>query len=530
DLTEAVGGLRDLQNGRLLELQDQTAADRIEADAMLALARDASAILSRISTARAFERDLAATRDPASAEEIRSQLRSASNIANDLLSQGHTEPVEKQITALVEGIAGFNAALDPLVANMSQQDEAAAAMASAGAGLYHNVAVLADQQQAAMQADKALSLTIIAGVIAGAVLLAIGVAIGLGRAIGRPINRIVADMARLSAGDLAIEVQGAGRGDEIGKIASALQVFKETAVAAEAANLAREEAAEAARQRAAHMAETSDAFTRRVHQVLDQLMAAGSALRGTADAMTDIASETKQQAGAASELTGETAANVDMVAAATEELSASIQEVSSQITNTSTQADGARLEASRASGTITALHSGASKVGEVVKIISEIAEQTNLLALNATIEAARAGDAGKGFAVVASEVKALAQQTARATEEIASQIAQIQRQITEAVPVIESVARTIETLAETSMQVASSAEEQNATTRDISANASKAATNTRGVTEQMSSLVDAANSASEAATEVLRAAGELTETGGVLKSEIDAYVRQIAAA
>jgi methyl-accepting chemotaxis protein len=530
ELTAAVGALRDIQNARLEELQVQTAADRAEEASMLAVARQASVMLANIASARAYERDLAATRNPASADEIRRLLRSVQTIANEILVQNHPESVLMQVRLVVDAVAKFEASVDALVENMAQQDAAAVVMAEAGETLRENVAVLAAEQEAAMLADKKLSVLIIAGAIAGAVLLAVAVAFGLGRAIGRPINRIVADMARLSAGDLEVEIHGVGRRDEIGRIASALQVFKETAVEAAAASRAREADAKAARQRAEHIAELTAAFTGRIQTVLQQLTDAGTALRGTADQMSGIARETKEKAGAASELTAQTSANVGMVAAATEELSASIQEVSSQITHTSTQADGARLEAGRASSTINELHAGAAKVGEVVKIISEIAEQTNLLALNATIEAARAGDAGKGFAVVASEVKALAQQTARATEEIAAQIAQIQRQITEAVPVIESVARTIESLAETSMQVASSAEEQNATTRDISANAAKAADNTRGVTEQMSTLVEAASRASEAAGEVLRAAGELGQAGAVLKDEIDTYVRDIAAA
>lgn len=530
DLTEAVGALRDEQNANLAMLQDETQAKRAEADAMLALARDASAVLARIANARAYERDLAATRNMTHVDEIRVLLSSANNIALALVDQAQTEPVRKQIDTLIEGIAGFGAAIDSLAGNMQQQDQAAAEMTLAGQEVQANVALLAQQQEAAMQADKDLAMAIIAAAVAGAVLLAVAIALGLGRAIGKSMNRIVADMGRLSAGDLQVKIDGVGRTDEIGKIAAALQVFKETAIEAEATNRAREGDAEAARQRAAQMAQTSSAFTSRIHQALDQLLTAGSALRSTADNMTSIASDTKEKASAASDLTAQTSTNVDMVAAATEELSASIQEVSTQITHTSSQADGAKAEASRASNTINELHAGAAKVGEVVKIISDIAEQTNLLALNATIEAARAGDAGKGFAVVASEVKALAQQTAQATDDIASQIALIQRQITEAVPVIESVAATIETLAETSLQVASSAEEQNATTRDISANASKAASNTRGVTDQMHSLVEAANSASEAATQVLKSAGDLTETSGVLKSEIDDYVQQIAAA
>lgn len=530
DLTGAVGALRDLQSTRLSELQELTTQHREASNAMLRVVRDVSSILAKISDARTLERDLAATRDARKLRGIKAILASATNLATSLATDISDEAVREQLTSLLTGIDGFQSAADLLATNMEQQEAAATAMDEAATLLRSNVDALANQERAAMVASKDLAIIVIGVAVAAAVLLAVLTAVALGRAIGRPINRIVADMGKLSAGDLQTEIQGVGRKDEIGKIAAALQVFKETAIEAETANKAREADAEAARKRASHMASTTEAFTTRINAVLQQLTSAGDTLRGTANAMSGIASETNDKASAASDLSAQTSSNVDMVAAATEELSASIQEVSVQIAHTSTQADNAKTEASRASGTINELHDGAAKVGEVVKIISEIAEQTNLLALNATIEAARAGEAGRGFAVVASEVKALAEQTARATDDISTQIAQIQRQIVEAVPVIESVASTIESLATTSIQVASSAEEQNATTRDISANAAKAATNTRGVTEQMTTMVEAANRASASAAEVLQAAGDLTEAGSVLQREIDDYVNEIAAA
>ena len=286
--------------------------------------------------------------------------------------------------------------------------------------------------------------------------------------ISRPLAFMTGEMTKLANGDLNIEIEGADRADEVGGLARSLQVFKENAVTAR--RLEEEQRQQQVQKESRqHAVEGYIAvFDRQVSEALDTLSAASTEMHSTAASMSSTAEETSRQATAVTTASDQTSANVQTVAAATEQLHASTNEISRQVTQSAEFASTAVVEADRTNATIQGLAETAQKIGEVVSADSNIASQTNLLALNATIEAARAGEAGRGFAVVASEVKALANQTAKATEDISTQIAAIQGETGLAVDAIKAIGGTIRQMNQIATAIAAAVEQQGAATRDIS--------------------------------------------------------------
>jgi methyl-accepting chemotaxis protein len=246
--------------------------------------------------------------------------------------------------------------------------------------------------------------------------------------------------------------------------------------------------------------------------------------------MSATAEETERQSTAVAAASDQATANVQTVAAASEELSGSIAEIGRQVADSARIAGLAVEEANRTNGQVTALSEAAQKVGDVIRMINDIASQTNLLALNATIEAARAGEAGKGFAVVASEVKSLANQTARATEEIASQIEAIQAATTDTVEAIQRIGGTIGQISEISATIAAAVEQQGAATQEIARNVTEAATGTADVSSNIATVTRAAGETGAAASQVLSAAGELSQQGETLSAEVARFLQNIRAA
>jgi methyl-accepting chemotaxis protein len=372
--------------------------------------------------------------------------------------------------------------------------------------------------------------TIIWSALGVAGLLCVGAGFLIVLGVSRPIGRMTDAMKRLAGRDMSVEIEGRGRRNELGRMADSVQVFKDSMI--EADRLAGEQEADRAIkvQRAAALEQLTRSFESKVGSMVSALAAASTEMEAAAGSMTTVAERTNVQSISVASASEQTSANVQTVATATEELSASIQEISRQVNQSARISERAVTAARDTDVTVQTLASGAQKVGDVVKLISDIASQTNLLALNATIEAARAGEAGKGFAVVASEVKGLAKQTAQATEEITQQIAQIQDATREAVAAIQGISGTITEINEIASAIASAVEEQGAATQEIARNVQQAAQATEVVNGNIVEVKQAATETGAVASQVKGAAGELSQHSAHLKLEVESFLADVKAA
>lgn len=345
----------------------------------------------------------------------------------------------------------------------------------------------------------------------------------------RPLAAITGVMTRFAANDFASEVPGLERNDEIGRMAAALQVFKEAMINAE--RLSGDQAAERAakEKRASELSSLVRQFESRIGQMVQTLSSASGELETTARSMSGTASEAQTQAGSASTLADQVGSGVQTVAAAAEELNASIREINRQVEQGTRATEQAVVSVKETDTTVRALAEGADRIGEVIGLITSIAGQTNLLALNATIEAARAGESGKGFAVVASEVKNLASQTAKATEEISTQITQIQEATQKAVSAIDGIVKTIEEVSSINRVIAAAVEEQNKATAEIAHTVQHTAEATSTVTRNIATVSSAANETGRAASGVLKAAADLSGQSASLTAEVDGFISKVRA-
>ena len=368
--------------------------------------------------------------------------------------------------------------------------------------------------------------------LGGAILLlTLLVVVMVNRDIGGSLGRLSRAMSVLAKGDLQTQIPGSDRLDEVGEMANAVTVFKDTMVKAGgmAAEQERLKVAAAEVQKSV-MNKTADAFEAKVGRLVSTLSGAATELKATAVSMSTTAALTTRQASTVAAAAEEASVGVQTVAAAAEELTSSISEIGRQVAQASRITGQAVSDAQRTDTIVRALAEAAEKIGHVVGLITNIAGQTNLLALNATIEAARAGDAGKGFAVVASEVKSLANQTAKATEEIGAQISQIQTATKEAVEAIRGITGTIQEVSAISMSIAAAVEEQGAATAEIARNVHQTATSARDVTSNIGGVSQAADDTGAAANRVSAAANDFSRQAEQLSAEVNSFVTGVRAA
>ena len=367
--------------------------------------------------------------------------------------------------------------------------------------------------------------------ILGIAIISGSIAWMIGRSISIPLGQLGARMKELADGKLDGDIPGVGRGDEVGAMAATVQIFKDNAVRIRGLEKAETETKErAAAERRTAMESLANDFERSVNGIVRSVSTAAAGMQSTAQSMTATASDASARAATVSSASESASNNVGTVAAAAEELSSSVAEISRQVTRSSEIASKAVGDAERTNATVQVLSTGAEKIGEVVKLIHSIAAQTNLLALNATIEAARAGESGRGFAVVASEVKALANQTANATEEISAQVAAMQSSTSDAVAAISGITQTIAQMSEITVSISTAIDQQGDATREIARNIQQVAAGSSEISAHIGGVTTAASATGKAATDVLTNARELDNQSGMLRTAVDGFLAKVRAA
>jgi methyl-accepting chemotaxis protein len=369
-------------------------------------------------------------------------------------------------------------------------------------------------------------------VAGAAVLIGLLIAFFIARGIIGPLSGLTSGMKELAGGNFGVVLPGLGRKDEVGDMAQAVETFK-----VKAEEKARDEAEAkikqdqvAAKQRKADMVKLADNFESAVGEIVETVSSASTELEASASTLTATAERAQELTTMVAAASEEASTNVQSVASATEEMTSSVNEISRQVQESARMANEAVDQARKTNDRVSELSKAASRIGDVVELINTIAGQTNLLALNATIEAARAGEAGRGFAVVASEVKALAEQTAKATGEIGQQITGIQAATQESVNAIKEISGTIERLSEISSTIAAAVEEQGAATQEISRNVQQAAQGTMQVSSHITDVQRGASETGSASSQVLSAAQSLSGDSNRLKLEVGKFLNSVRAA
>jgi methyl-accepting chemotaxis protein len=437
----------------------------------------------------------------------------------------------------------WTAIRDGLLPALAKGDSAAAAKSyaeiaaryAAHRAIIDDIVKQTNDQNAATEVaatERVSMFTLLLWGVSAVVFLIIGAGLfGVAFGVIRPIAAMTDVMKGLAGGDLNVAVPALSRDDEVGAMARAVQVFKENAqrvLSMEAEQASLKQKADADRRAAMH--EMAGGFDSAIGKIIQTVSGASSELESSAGRLTRTAEVTQTLSATVAAASEQSSSNAQSAAAAAEEMASSVQEISRQVRDSHKISREAVSQVEQTNARIADLAQSAGRIGEVVRMISAVAEQTNLLALNATIEAARAGEAGRGFAVVASEVKALAAQTAKATEEISGQIGQMQSATNQSVSAIQEIGGTIGRIAEISQTIAAAVEEQGAVTQEISRNVQQAA---QGASQVASSITDVNRGATEtgaASTHVHGLAQSLLGQSNHLKGEVEKFLSTVRAA
>ena len=380
----------------------------------------------------------------------------------------------------------------------------------------------------AAQGDVNRELSFLLTCLGGAALLLVGIGVVLiARSIARPLSVITATIKQVAEGAENVEVPHTGRADEIGALAHAIGIFQEAMDRNRKLNSQVTADSAAREERSRHIETSVEEFRQAIGAVLHAVNQNASSMRQTAESITRVTSDASERAVAATGATTQAAGNVSAVAGAAEELSASVQEIGRQVRQSAGAVEQTGLRTEKSISEIESLAAATQRIDGVLQLIQAIAEQTNLLALNATIEAARAGDAGRGFAVVAHEVKALAGQTAKATEEIGQNVSLIQSTTRNAVDAVREIGSAVREINDITSNIAGAVGQQDAATKEISVNAQSAAQGNETLVSNIVSLRDAIGETNTAASSVLSASSELTAMAETLSREVEKFFHNL---
>ena len=446
--------------------------------------------------------------------------------------------VQRIVGATIKALDDLDPGLTKLNLAIAARGRSTAAIQTSTEAAHAAVAAISSsikaERNALREETEAARLAMVMTVLIAAIvacIVGVMLAVLVGLSITRPIGRLATVMRRLADGHLDLDVPDCGRRDEVGGMARAVLVFKDNMIGSDRMrgeqDLLKQEA-EAQRKQA--LLAFANQFERNVSGLVQHVALASNEMQTLANTLSQAAGQTSEQSATVASAIGETSVNVQAVAGATEELSASIREIASQVASSASIAGVAVNEAEASTVSVGELVTTARQIGEIVELINGIAGQTNLLALNATIEAARAGEAGRGFAVVASEVKALATQTAKATDDIRHQIERMQGNTTRAATTIQGIVSTIGRMREVATALAAAVEQQSVATGEIASNVNQASTGTRSVATAVIEVSRAASEAGSAADHVLSSAIGLSARAETLSNEVGSFLAAIRAA